>query len=202
MKRSSRKKKTFVVIFKDTNEFDKIIGFFTNRYWTSEMISRLFIRHKCEKEIGRSELTDKIEELRVVVIFCHTSLMCVRQSLEFDGDTVLGDLTECFIQSLTTGHVLEVPTFPVQLKPRKGILTISTVLMSLVVLLFVIVFADEFDITDIVPEFVEKLLTFFMWGRRGAAEVLCTTRELRSGLFFVILWTFFLTSLHFSSVHK
>ena len=35
-------------------------------------------------------------------------------------------------------------------------------LMSLVTVLFVVVFADEFDMSETVLEFVEKLLTFFM----------------------------------------
>ena len=34
--------------------------------------------------------------------------------------------------------------------------------MSLVAVLFVVVFADEFDMSETVPEFVEQLLTFFM----------------------------------------
>ena len=32
MKRSSRKKKKFVVLTKETNDFDKIINFFMNSY--------------------------------------------------------------------------------------------------------------------------------------------------------------------------
>ena len=126
---------------------------------------------------------------------CGRVVVMMRLPDEFDtsdpvtgivGGTVLGDLSESLVRPPHWSHHkagTQVPTFPVQLKPRialKGTFTISTVLMSLVVVLFVIVFADEFDISETVPEFVENLPTFFMWGWRGAAEVLCTPRGLRS----------------------
>ena len=39
----------------------------------------------------------------------------------------------------------------IQVNALKGILTMSTLLMSLVAVLFVVVFADEFDMSETVP---------------------------------------------------